>query len=274
MRSVLIVLAFLFAPLAQAGDGKLLGTGGLLSIEGSAGGGITPWAVLAGYGESDEFAATAGIAQTATGDFRLRAAAAAVAWHNRVELSVARQDLQLPSALGGGALAQNIYGAKVRLAGDLIYGDLPQLSVGVQYKDNSSNALLQTLGISDNRDLDYYVSASRLFLAGPFDRSWLVNASVRSSKALQTGLLGFSQDRSLQFEGSVAALLNRHWIIGGEYRGKPSGVNGLREEAWKDLFMAWLPNKNLSLALAYVDLGDIAGQRNQNGYFFTVQGVF
>jgi hypothetical protein len=274
MRSVLIGLVFFFTHLAQAGDGKLLGTGGLLSIEGSAGGGITPWAVLAGYGEREQFGASAAVAQTATSDFRLRSAAGAIAWHNRVELSVARQHLQLPATLGAGALAQNIYGAKVRLAGDLIYGELPQFSVGLQYKDNTSKPLLQTLGIADNRDLDYYLSVSKLFLAGPFDRSWLLNGSIRSSKALQTGLLGFSQDRTLQFEGSVATLLNRHWIVGTEYRGKPNGPAGLREDAWQDLFIAWLPNKNLSLALAYVDLGDVAGQRDQNGYFFTVQGVF
>ena len=35
--------------------GRLLATGGVTNIEGSAGGGIVPWAVLSGYGTRDEW---------------------------------------------------------------------------------------------------------------------------------------------------------------------------------------------------------------------------
>ena len=48
-----LALAMLSAP-AFAGDGgKLLLTGGVSQLEGAAGGGITPWAVIGGYGTRD-----------------------------------------------------------------------------------------------------------------------------------------------------------------------------------------------------------------------------
>ena len=36
-----------------AGQGKLLGTPGVSQVEGSAGGGLVPWAQLAGYASED-----------------------------------------------------------------------------------------------------------------------------------------------------------------------------------------------------------------------------
>lgn len=260
---------------AAASDGKLLGTGGLVSIEGSAGGGISPWAVIAGYNEAGQWSAQASSARTETDDYALQSNSVAIGWNNRVELSFARQSFAIPSSISPGArLGQDILAAKVRVAGDLIYGPYPQISVGAQFKRSTDGNALTALGISDQDDVDVYASVSRLFLSGPLDRSWLVNAAVRSTKAQQTGLLGFSADRKFVFEGSAAMLLNRYVALGLEYKTKPDALAGLREDDWKDVFIAWFPNKHLTLGIAYVDLGEIAGRKNQNGYFFTLQGQF
>ncbi len=269
-KMCLWVSAFALAHPALGADGKLLGTGGLVSIEGNAGGGITPWAVLAGYGENDQWSASAAVTQVQTQDFRLRSASVALGIYNRVELSFARQRFDIPND----TLGQEIFGAKVRVAGDLIYGSLPQVSLGTQFKRSTDANTLAALGIADTRDVDLYASVSRLFLQGPFDRSTLVNATVRSTKAQQTGLLGFSAKRKLVFEGSAALLLSRSLALGLEYKSKPDQLPGLREDAWRDVFLSWFPNKNLTLALAYVDLGAVAGKKNQSGYFFTLQGQF
>ena len=69
-------------------------------------------------------------------------------------------------------------------------------------------------------------------------------------------------------------LLHQTLALGMEYKTKPDQIPGLREDDWKDVFLAWFPNKNLTIAIAYVDLGSIAGRKNQNGYFFTLQGQF
>ena len=61
---VLVLGGCLLSGIAAADDGstdagptisnKLLLTGGVSNIEGSAGGGLTPWAVIGGYGTADE----------------------------------------------------------------------------------------------------------------------------------------------------------------------------------------------------------------------------
>lgn len=45
------------SPLALATGSSLVATGGITSFEGTAGGGITPWAMIAGYGAKEEIQA-------------------------------------------------------------------------------------------------------------------------------------------------------------------------------------------------------------------------
>ncbi|WP_215864793.1 DUF3034 family protein, partial [Acidithiobacillus concretivorus] len=41
------------------GQGRILGTGAVTAIDGAAGGGINPWAVISGYGTNQQIGATA-----------------------------------------------------------------------------------------------------------------------------------------------------------------------------------------------------------------------
>jgi hypothetical protein len=78
----------------------------------------------------------------------------------------------------------------------------------------------------------------------------------------------------------VAWLLRRDLAIGAEYRAKPDNLNpsplgaGLKEDDWADVFVAWAPNKHLSLTLAWVDLGRIVpavATRRQTGAYVSAQ---
>ncbi|TQU04158.1 DUF3034 family protein, partial [Xanthomonas perforans] len=125
---VAAAVAGVFAPLhALAGDGRLLATGGVSMIEGSSGGGIVPWATLSGYGTRDELGTVAFATHVDSGDYRLDVQGAALTVGNRLELSLARQRLDLGTlqdrlGLPWNALGQDVFGAKVRVAGDLVYG--------------------------------------------------------------------------------------------------------------------------------------------------------
>ena len=123
MRLACLLGLYLCAGLASAGEGRLLATGGATSLEGAAGGGIMPWAVLAGYGERGEWGADVFATRVETGDYRLDVTGVAAAYGNRIELSYARQrfdlgtlarDLRLPD----NSLSQDVLGLKLRLAGD------------------------------------------------------------------------------------------------------------------------------------------------------------
>lgn len=278
-----VALFLLLPALAWADQGRLLATGGASSLEGAAGGGITPWAVLAGYGERGEWGADVFATRVETGDYRLDVAGVAASFDNRLELSYARQrfdlgnlarDLSLPE----NSLSQDVFGLKVRLFGDLIYDRLPQVSLGVQHKRQKDFLIPSLVGAQRSEDTEGYLTASRLILGGAFGYNLLINGGLRYSRANELGLLGFGGDRrdrhSVLKEGSVAVLLDRDWAVGIEYREKPDNLGFAGESDWADLFIGYFPNKHLAVVLAYARLGEIATLDNQDGVYLSVQGSF
>ena len=268
---------------ASAGDGRLLATGGATQVEGSAGGGIVPWAVLSGYGTAGQHGGTAFATRVDTGDYALTSYGAAYAWDNRLELSYARQrfelgELQRRLSLPTGRFDAEVIGAKLRLGGDLVYTTMPQVALGVQYKRQLDFAIPRAVGARDDRGIDVYLSASKLFLAAVDDRHMLLNATVRSTRANQAGLLGFGGDRkagrSLVLETTAAVLLDPHWAVGVEYRQKPDNLGFAREDDWRDVFVAWFPNKHVAVVAAYADLGSIATLDRQRGAYLSLQASF
>lgn len=301
ISTLVAIGAAAFCAGAQADTGKLLLTGGVSSVDGAAGGGLTPWAVIGSNATDDEIGASAFGSNLGTKDYGLNVFGAAVGFKDRFELSIARQDLDTRgtgTALGlpGLHLKQTIVGAKVRVAGDAILDSdslMPQIAVGVQYKTLVSTGLDATLTAlgAKRSGVDVYVSATKLFLGSGV----LVNGTLRATKANQNGLLGYGatlggdENRySLQPELSVGYLVSKNVVVGAEYRfmrnklekaGAAAGLgNGLRSEDWKDIFIAWAPTKNVSLTLAYVDLGVVVpattASRKQKGAYISAQLAF
>lgn len=293
----------LAAGAAQAGTGKLLLTGGVSTIAGSAGGGLTPWAVIGTNAAETELGVSAHLTQVETQDYQLNSYGVALGVMERVELSLARQDFDASPAVAlngigafgvapGQHLKMNVVGLKVKVAGDAVLNSdslMPQIALGLEHKSLQAGSLapvLQWAGAKD-RGTDFYISATKLLLGNGL----LLNVTLRSTNANQNGLLGFGaaapgrSRRSWQPEFSVAYLLSRHVAIGAEYRAKPNNLqalgaaaglgDGLREDDWKDLFVAWAPNKHFSLTAAYVDLGrivpGITAGRRQTGYYLSGQ---
>lgn len=262
--------------------GKLLLTNGVTSVEGSSGGGLASWAVIAGNETDRGFGVSAHATLVALPDYRLDTQGIAIGIKDRVELTYARQNFNtraVGAALGlgqGFTFNQDIYGAKVRLFGDLVYGPsaLPQVSVGVQHKRSRDAAVVKAVGAASATGTDYTLSATKLFL----DKSILANATVRLTSANQLGLLGFGTAgrtaRTAQFEGSVAWLVSRRLVVGGEIRTKPDRLAIAREDNAADLFAAYALTRNVTVTAAYVDLGSIATFDGQRGAFLSLQAAF
>lgn len=261
---------------AHAADGRLLATGGATNIEGAAGGGLVPWAVISGYTEDDEIGGTVSLSRAQVDDYRLDVTAASFSYRNRFEFSIAEQMFNLENL--GTELRQQIFGIKYRVAGDLVYGAMPQVSAGVLYKKNSRYDLPELVGSQRDSDWEGYVAASKVWLAGPFDRTWLANVTVRATRANQFGLLGFGGDindsHELQLEAATGLFLHRSVAVGLEYRQKPNNLGFADEENAMSAFVAWFPSKNVALVGAYLDLGSIAGANNQTGYYLSLQASF
>ena len=263
------------------GNGKLLLTAGVSSIDGAAGGGLTPWAVIGSYATDTEFGATAFVTRANTQDYGLTTFGAAVGIKDRFELSLARQALDAGVVVPGTTLKLDVAGIKLKLAGDAVLDAdtwMPQVAVGAEFKRVDPGPAVGAVldSVAARRDgVDLYLSATKLFLA----QGVLVNGTLRATRANQNGLLGFGSADSKRYrlepEVSVAWLLRRDLAIGAEYRFKPDHLAfagaPFREDDWKDLFVAWAPTKHVSVTAAYVDLGNIVGHPRQTGGYLSVQ---
>jgi hypothetical protein len=269
---LLAVAAALVSPGALSEPGsRIIATSGAMQLEGTSGGGIVPWALIAGYGSDTEWGGAAFHTRVSVDDFDVQSTGAAIGFRNRVEISVAQQNIDVrPLDL---SLGQDIVGAKVRLVGDLIYSPWPQISAGLQYKRQQDFAVPALLGAADNSSTDYYLAASKLWLGGLAGYNLFANMTLRSTEANQGGLLGFGGPdggRDWQFEASAAAFFNYNWAAGIEFRQKPD-LLGIGEEDWRDAFVAWFPSKRFAVVAAYADLGNIAGLPDQSGWYLSVQ---
>ncbi len=219
---------------------KVFLTGGVATVDGSGGGGITPWATISGYGTRDGINGGLHYTWVYLPDYTLNSYGVTVGFFDRLELSYTNSVLPTGgtfdtvglavSALGGAGtgiepwnttIKMDVFGAKLRLFGDAVYNShslIPQVAIGGFYKKNRNAALLETLQAAEDKDWEAYVSATKIF----FPVSTLINITARYTSANQTGLTGFGgpdgNDKEVRLEGSIAYLLNKQFAIGGEYQ--------------------------------------------------------
>jgi hypothetical protein len=263
--------------------GKLRLTRGISTVEGQGGGGLTPWALITGDETDRGVGGTAHVTAVKLPDYSLLSYGVGVGLFDRLELTYTRQEFDtedVGTALGlgqGFTFGQDIWGAKLRVAGDAVYDQdtwLPQVAVGANWKQNDKGAVISAIGGSDDEGWEAYASATKILL----DSSLLLSGTVRWTNANQTGLLGYggslNDDHELMGEFSAGWMLSRDLVVGGEYRMKPDNLAIAQEDDWIDLYAAWAVNKHLTLTGAYVDLGSIAMFDNQRGFYLSLQAGF
>ena len=263
--------------------GKLDLTRGVASVEGAGGGGVAAWSLVTGDETRNGVGGEASATFISLPAYQVRSYSAGIGLYDRLELTYDHQEFDTGGTgaklgLGKGfTFDQDIVGAKLRVAGDAVYGQdswLPQIALGLQYKKNDKDAIVHALGAHSADGVDYYVAATKILL----DHSLVLSGAVRLTKANQIGLLGFGGDRhdnyAPQFEGSAGYLVTNHLLVGGEYRTKPDNLRFAQEDNWSDIFAAYAINKSLSVTLAYVDLGAIATFKHQRGAYLSLQAGF
>lgn len=256
---------------------RLLATSGVTQLEGGAGGGLIPWAVISGYGDEGEASVGAYYTSVDLQSFRLKINGISASLDNRYEVSAAQQSFELKGVAGD--VRQEVYGAKYRLLGDVIYSDVPQVSVGLQFKKLLDGDIADAVGArNSDSGVDYYISATKVHLAAAGGYHLLWNATLRATKANQLGLLGYGGDDINRYqimpEVSALVLLTDNLAVGAEYRKKPDNLGAFDEDSFHDMFIAWFPNKNVNLTAAYADLGSIAASENQRGLYFSLTSWF
>jgi hypothetical protein len=274
--AAVLICALMPARHARAGD-RLQWTGAVTELEGSAGGGLVPWALIGGLETDTEIGASGFATYDSTGDFSLRAGGVSLDVDDRVELSFARQRFDAGSVVPGLTLGQDIVGVKVRLLGDAVFAPdqwLPQISLGAQAKRTLDfDQIPRAVGAAHGQDVDLYLAATKLYFAALEGRNVILDVTLRRTRANQFGLLGFGGDGSGYSyvpEASAGVFLTDRLLFGAEYRDKPDNLSAFHEDGAEDVFVAWGPLKNLSLTAAWTDLGRIAGKPAQRGFYVSL----
>jgi len=144
---------------------------------------------------------------------------------------------------------KNNLGAKLLLLPENAFNTkfLPAVSVGSIFK-HTSNA---GAGV-DATGADYYLVATKLITQLP--RPVLLSGGVLSTKGRVTGVFGFDKDRAETLFGNIDVVLPWNFIAGFEYK-QGARFSDFKNANYWDAHLAWTPNKNLSLILAYVNAG-------------------
>lgn len=281
-RAIAMVLAVVLHASPAAAGGRLGFTGGVTAIEGGAGGGLASWALVGGLGTRDEIGAAAAATRVSTQDFTLEVAALTVGIADRVELSAARQRFDAGAVVPGLELGQDVYGIKLRVAGDAVFDAdrrWPQLALGAQRKRTHGFGGVPTLlGARRGETTEWYLAATKVWFAAVAQRNLVVNATVRRTDANQFGLLGFGGPRraapAWRPEVSAAVWPRETLLVGAEYRAKAPGLAAFDESRALDVFVAWAPIRQVTLVGGWVDLGPIAGKPAQRGAYLSLWAGF
>ena len=160
-------------------------------------------------------------------------------------------------------MSQDIFGVKVRVAGDAIYGQdtwLPQIAVGAEFKrhggiDNGGvrSRAPRSSAPAKTTASTIYVSGTKVFLVAEPARER--HAPSQQGEPVRPARLRRrrGQRREAGFETTVGYLLTRKLAIGGEYRSKPDNLGVDDEGAAWDLFVAYAPNRHVSIVAAYLE---------------------
>jgi len=274
-------LSALAAAPARAGD-RVLASSGVSEVEGAAGGGLTPWAVIAGEGSRDQVGASVFATGVHTrGGYALDAQGVALGLYDTVELSAAQWRFGLSDTVPGVSLHMQSFGLKWRVCGDAVFDAdrwQPQVAIGLQYKRDRDGAVPQLLGARRLSDVEPYVAMTKLWFGAAGGYNLLTNLTLRATRANQMGLLGFGGDRGdsrhLEPEASIAVLPRDSLAVGVEWRDKPSQLSAAPETRAADVFVAWWPMRHLSITAAWLDLGQIANKTAQRSSYISVQAQF
>ena len=151
---------------------------------------------------------------------------------------------------------------------------MPALTLGAHYKNNDGirqidgqlGGALRGLGIKDRDGVDATLYASKLLTFLP--RPVLLEAGGRATKAVWTGLAGFSDSYSFLFEGNVVVFVTDSLALAAEYRQQPNDYTATSliktTGDWWTLDAAYVVSRHFTVAAGYGHFGGVLNH-NDNG---------
>ncbi len=175
---------------------------------------------------------------------------------------------------GGPSIDDNlaVYNANARLQilkdGEFDQKWLPAITAGIHYKyndglnhiNNQLDGQLSAIGLSNHEGLDFTLYGTKLLTFLP--RPVVVSLGGRATKSVETGLLGFTDEYSFVFEGSVAVLLTHKIMAAAEYKQQPANFKPIPNligtpDDWWSLALGYIVNPHMTVAAGYGHFGTV-----------------
>ena len=170
--------------------------------------------------------------------------------------------------------------------GDWDLAWMPAVTAGLRYKHNEDiwdidDDLVGTcraIGVRDNDGVEATLTASKMFV-GVLPRPFILSAGARLTDAAQIGLLGFTRDYHLLFEGNAVFFVTDRLLVAAEYRQKPDDlrrVGGLvgAEHDWWVLAAAYIVNDHMTISGGYGHFGNILNHEENASWALQVKWEF
>ena len=271
------------------------------TIEGYGGGIITPMAYLINPGPEGTTIGlpTVSVSFIKLNDKDLEVVAISQTFFRRFELSYAMNRLGIGSLdndidkrLGIDLNRKDIYLHHFNLRGLLIEENsfglpLPAVVAGVHFKYNDSiqtinrrlGGAFRAIGLEKSNGVDWTLTATKMFPELACGRPIILTGGLRLSQAAQLGLLGFDDECSASFEGSVAYLPLDNLMLAYEIRQKDSPYDEVdeligEEDTWHAISATWIVNEHLTLTAAWLGAGNIANSRADCSWGFQARWEF
>jgi len=162
---------------------------------------------------------------------------------------------------------------------------LPAVTAGIHYKyndgiqkiDEQLGGGLSYIGIPDKDGVDFTLYASKMLTCLP--RPVLINLGGRATKSVELGLLGFTDDYSFVFEGSVVVLVTDKVLLAAEYKQQPGGFTPIPDlvgapNDWWTLDAGYVINPHMTIAAGYGHFGTVANHEANGVWGVTTKWEF
>ncbi len=163
---------------------------------------------------------------------------------------------------------------------------LPAITAGVHFKfnDGISNvnnelggALYKLTGIRHSEGTDFTLYASKMIKDLPCPV--LLELGGRATESVWDGFGGFTGHYNFVFEGNAVVLLPDNFALAAEYREMPRDYNNIgniytRETDWWTLDAAYVVNKHMTVALAYLHMGNVLNHQANGTVGVTMKWEF
>lgn len=181
-----------------------------------------------------------------------------------------------------------MYNANARLQvlkeGEFDQKWLPAITAGIHFKYNDGiNTInsqlgggLSKLGISNDEGLDFTLYGSKMLTFLP--RPVLLNLGGRATKSVEIGLLGFTDEYSFVFEGSVVVLVTDKFMLAGEFKQQPAGFTATpligMPDNWWTIDAGYVINRHMTIAVGYGHFGTVANHEANGVWGITTKWEF